>query len=37
MYEIPATDPWKFVDEKYEEASDTMFDEWEENLRRWRG
>ncbi|WP_146237497.1 DUF7718 family protein [Georgenia satyanarayanai] len=33
---IPATDGWEVVDAAYAEASETMFNEWEENLRRWR-
>lgn len=28
---------WDVVDEAYTEAYETMFNEWDENLRRWRG
>lgn len=33
---IPATNGWDVVDAAYADAFDAMFNEWEENLRRWR-
>jgi len=37
IVEIPAQDGWSVVDAGYAEAYEVMFNEWEENLRRWRG
>ncbi|MFF9393243.1 DUF7718 family protein [Streptomyces griseoluteus] len=34
--EIPADNGWSVVDAGYQVAQDAMFDEYEENLRRWR-
>jgi hypothetical protein len=36
IMEIPAQDGWEAVDKGYDSASDVMFNEWEDNLRRWR-
>lgn len=35
MYRIPPGNGWEFVNNAYEEAYGLMFDDWEENLRRW--
>lgn len=34
--EIQGEEPWKIVDEGYTEAYEMMFNEWEDNLRRWQ-
>ena len=36
IQEIPATRGWAVVDAGYVSAQDAMFNEYEENLRRWR-
>lgn len=33
---IPHEDGWDVVDAGYAAATDVMFNEWEENLRRWK-
>lgn len=34
---IPPDDGWAIVDSGYDEAYDVMLNEWDANLRRWRG
>ena len=36
IVEIPALEGWDVVDAGYADAYDVMFNEWVENLRRWR-